>query len=188
MKKIHLIKPLRYIPRSSKTQSLYDGFHQVALRLYDPDLLVHRDPTQKSTQIALCSTSLRAIQTAKSSGEVKLRNTELLNEITFDLTKLLSKKEYGLFGSTLVRDRFIEAFISDSLIESRDDIKFRITELITLIKELDQEVVNCYSHSFFMKVTEAYISSDCSLFENPIILRNIQIWYRSNFKDIMEKT
>lgn len=118
---------------------------------------------------AYCSELERAIASARYLSK-KVVGIKELNEIKFDLKKLLSREEYMKYGSKLVRERFVNAFIEDNLLEPRKSVMTRVDKLIDRFsKSIDDEFV-CVSHSFFMKVLEASIDG-CDLSRSPELIR-----------------
>lgn len=169
--KIHFIKPFQYNPRSFADQSLFDAYNAVVNRRYDPPILNY-EKYQSSDTTAFSSPSLRARQTAKVYVKQKPTITALLAEVSFDMSKLLTRLEFEQSGSTLVRQRFKRDFIANELGESHEILKKRIDDLLKLCKSTNCSTVFCFSHSFFIKLIEAYVLSNYLLFDDPKIIHN----------------
>ena len=165
---VFICKTLKYDPKLNINDSLYYGYRLVGMQKYDPNIIAKNNNILVNKNNAVCSTSKRTIQTAQYFGFMSIKTIPILNEIKFDLGKLLTEKEFNKYGSSLVRTRFIEAFISNDLNEKRQNIQNRINLLIDYIK--NNEFTTYFSHSFFMKILQAYIESKYQLFESPEIL------------------
>lgn len=168
MKTLALIKPLYYSPGVSA----FIGYRNTALGLSDPDISPSNQKNMKKNTLVFCSSAQRSISTARQFGYKNIRTSNLLNEVLFDLSNLVSQAEFDKYGSELVRRKFIDAFIDNSLIESRYQLQHRIYALINLLKSYPYDEYICFSHSFFMKILEAHVKSDYSLFDNPQLIRN----------------
>lgn len=168
---VHFLKPAYYDPRVTAHQTKFDGYRLTALRRQDPRITPIKVVTQNIPRV-FCSSSARARQTAYSFTKQQPVETALLDEVLFDLARLVSVEEYDAFGSSLVRERFIESFIADNLLESRQQLRERILKLLCMLHSSHTDSAMCFSHSFYMKILEAYVLSDYTLFEQPEALRN----------------
>lgn len=109
---------------------------------------------QNSYELIYSSPMRRALSSAKYLGK-RVIVLEQLAEIRFDLKKLVTQEEYLEYGSRLVRERFVEAFIHDDLLESRNQVITRVNKLTRYLYKVGENEVVCVSHSFIMKVVEA---------------------------------
>jgi broad specificity phosphatase PhoE len=169
MKKIVVRKIFSYDPTFAGKYSKYVGYALIAKKKLDPSI-EDGEAFKKNFDTVFCSSLKRGIQSAKRYSNTKIEKLSLLDEISFDLTQLLSKEEYKRFGSNLVRQRFVEAFVTDNLDESRKSLKSRIKILIKKLEELPEGDYLLVSHSFFMKIVEVFLKED-SLFDNPDLVR-----------------
>lgn len=135
----------------------------------DPSLLMTVDTV-------CCSDLLRTKQTAEQlkaqgliDGNIPVTYTDLLREIRFDIATFCSETEYALKGSDAVRAGFIKAFIADSLMETRQEIRQRCDELLGIIEQNKGRNVLVISHTFFLKVFSIYLERR-DLFETPQII------------------
>ncbi len=110
----------------------------------------------------------------KVDGENEFIEMKELNEVKFDMGKMCTEGEWKNKGSKIVREKFIEFFIHDkleiSLVNLEGEIKIileKIGEIIRLGKS-----VSILSHSFKLKILEAYIKSDFKLFENRNLIKD----------------
>lgn len=175
MKKIFVRKIFPYDPTFNGKYSKYDGYKLIALQKNSPNInkIINIEPIELNSLI-FTSPLKRAEETAGSiSKKLKLNSIVIvkeLSEVLFDLQNLVSKDEYEKFGSALVRKRFIEAFISDELEESRGKLEKRIKKLLKKIERLPDGNYLLISHSFFMKILQVYLKEN-KLFLEPEILR-----------------
>ena len=171
MKTITIIKTAAYDPTLSVRYGLYDGYCLSTLQKTQPHITVPAKPLTKQEvkgQV-YCSTLTRSIETARLHTP-RPQRTSLLNEVLFDLKTLVTEAEFESQGSGLVRQRFVEAFVNDQLLDSRAAILARVKELLQFLKAQDQTHILCVSHSFFMKVLEAYIKTSDKLEAHPDVL------------------
>lgn len=85
----------------------------------------------------------------------------------FDLDAICGREQYGAEGSVAVRRGFVDAFIADTLPQSRAELCREIRQLLLRLPS-DAVVV---SHSFRMKLIEAYIMTNGGLEREPKVLR-----------------
>ncbi|MEO6509055.1 MAG: histidine phosphatase family protein [Patescibacteria group bacterium] len=175
MKQIYFRKTLLYDPRENGRYSLYKGYSKSTLQVINLEILQVANIRESiDPQVIYSSHLLRAKQTAtlfKSTyGCTELIILKDLAEVRFDLETLVSKKEFDKEGSSLVRKRFIDAFITDSLLESREQIKNRVESVLSILEFSLDTIILLISHSFFMKLFEVYLVHK-DLFEKPDKLR-----------------
>lgn len=165
MKKVKVRKTLEYDPTCGGRLGRYEGFCRIVLGLEDPGILPGQNKLKKKTGLVLCSTKGRAKESVAGG-----KSTSLLDEVRFDLSKMVTSEEYEQYGSNLVRTRFVEAFEKDELKEKRKEIKARVEGVLKLLKSVPEEKILLVSHSFFMKVLEVYLLHR-DLFEKPQLLK-----------------
>lgn len=175
MVKLYFRKILEYDPTFSGKLSRFNGYNLITSQKRDPSILDMQNyelsiPKNVSLKI-IASSMKRAIETAyKYFNNSEVTVLDELREIKFELNSLLTEDEYHKGGSSLVRQRFIEAFILDSLSEKRHEIQTRMDSLIK--KFLSQEFENylIVSHSFFMKIFQIYLINQ-NLFDEPTLIK-----------------
>jgi len=172
MKTITIIKIAAYDPTMSGQYSMYRGYCLSTLQEIQPHIKpVERTVEPKKGTAVLCSTLTRSQETALLLRP-RPKPTKLLNEIRFDLGQLLSEREFNAYGSSLVRERFVQAFTEDSLLEQRVEVIRRVRALLGYLSSLEEGDILCVSHSFFMKVLEAYIKTGGELERRSELLAN----------------
>lgn len=175
MTHIYFRKILKYDPTINGKYSKYVGYSKITSQEIDPGI---EFPIEHSLNIppsleptVFSSKLLRSVQTVNQYfNEKEIIYLKELNEIQFELTSLLSKKEYEEEGSNLVRQRFIEAFIEDNLVEKRRETQARMDQLIKNFSSLKSGNYLVVSHSFFMKLLDIYLKNR-NLFQQPTIIR-----------------
>ncbi len=158
--KIRFIKVAKYGTKISVDQK-YQYYCRSSTQQADPDVEL---PISYVSQYHLgqyqsiySSPLRRAISSAKYlSSDVVVKGE--LREVRFDLAKLVTPGEYIKYGSSLVRDRFVQAFIQDKLMEPRKEIIDRVKILMAYLRQSKSIDTICVSHSFLMKIIEAYIA------------------------------
>lgn len=63
-----------------------------------------------------------------------------LDEVRFNLRDLVSEEEFEKYGSQIVRQRFLEFFITDNLDESREELKQRVVEIFAYLFEFPNKL------------------------------------------------
>lgn len=114
----------------------------------------------KKIDLVVVSNLRRARKTAEFivengliNNNVKIKKLGCLNEIKFSIKKICSQSEYNRYGSVIVRERFVEAFIKNELTESRKQIEKRCKKLDRLLSgEKKPQNILCVSHTFFLKI------------------------------------
>jgi broad specificity phosphatase PhoE len=162
MKFIIVRKTLKYDPTCGGKFDQYGGHCRITERVEDPGVLPGQTPMgDNSIKKVFCSPALRA----KESVESKMVLEEL-DEVGFALRKMVTRREFEKYGSVIVRQRFLDGFVKDTLSEKRKEIKFRMDTLINKIRKLPAGRYLLISHSFFMKILEVYLQEK-DLFEKP---------------------
>lgn len=182
-KKIYILKTGPYNPEI-KGLSKYESYDLITTQKYSPGISdrdyvkEHTDRRRiKNVEVILCSELKRTRKTAGvikgiiNDQTIRMVPTHLLNEVKFSMKVLVTEEEYKTHGSNIVRERFIEHFIADTLLESRKEIFERIQNLMELLNDRYRgKKVLCVSHSFFMKILSVYLK-DKKLFEDPRVLK-----------------
>jgi hypothetical protein len=146
-------------------QDIFEYLREVGLQTIDPSSLAARS-IQATSKIIYCSPLRRAIESVSVNSSQKLVTSELLKEIPFDLGKLCSREEHSIYKSIIVRKRFKESFIHDTLPISHQTIFLELKMLLNQARAEDQDVT-IISHSFRLKILEAYIKSGGRLEHEP---------------------
>lgn len=177
--RVEVIKIGQYDPGQNGRYSRYEGYclstkEEIDLPITGEAHGVFKD-RHPITSAILHSTLLRAIQTVEclpKTPEVKLIPLPQLREIPFKLENLVSEEEFEREKSKLVRARFVEAFILNNLMQSREQIRGNIYYVIGVLKGLKGNEAVIVSHSFFMKILETFVNG-IDVFGNPENIRQV---------------
>ena len=174
MKNIIVRKTFKYSPIEDG-KSKYESYNSITLQINSPPI-IEKNAIIKTFPIEFiyCSDLLRAKQSADVYAKVthcKVTSESFFREVRFSLKALVTAEEYNTYGSVLVRQRFVDGFINDTLAEKRTEIVSRILEIEHLIKNCDYKNILIVSHSFFMKLFEAYSKDKIKIFSDPQKLR-----------------
>lgn len=174
MKIVHFIKTLPYDVTDNGKLSVYDGYVMSTKMLSNPGIkhASYVPRTHAGGIEVFTSTSRRTQETAEILFASDYRRTGLLNEVGFDLSALINKREFTQGYSAAVRDRFCRYFINDNLCEKHTRLCQRIERVLEILQKNESKEIYCVSHSFYMKIIEAYIDTDRSLFIHPQLIRN----------------
>jgi len=124
--------------------------------------------------LVMASDFKRAKETGAIAADLvkaPLKLDERLREIKFKMENLLTGEKYGELGSDLVRKRFIDAFIADSLIEKREEIQTRMESILNDLFQKGLNSVLLVSHSFLMKLMNIYHCQSVNIFSDPKLLK-----------------
>lgn len=182
-KKILILKTGEYNPVFNGL-SKYESLNLITTYQYSPGIIspekVGADLNKNTLlgiKIIVHSSLRRARETARVIKNLleerpQVLTSNYLSEVKFSLKDLLTQNEYENEKSNLVRQRFIEGFIKNTLLETREEIFIRIKNLGQFLKKLEagsNAKIICVSHSFFMKILQIYLIDD-RLFDSPEIL------------------
>ena len=168
--KVRLIKIARYGSEIGLSDK-YNYYCKSTSGQVDPDVdypISYRDKYTEGEHSVIASSPLLRAQSSAGYLSKKIIVIDELREVKFELSKLVTKREYMRFGSDIVRERFVQAFIEDKLGEKRKNIMRRIE---TLKKRLQGNDVVAVSHSFVMKIAQAH-HEGCDLVKCPEQLLN----------------
>jgi len=166
---INFIKISEYETKPSD-KDVFGYLCDVVSQKIDPPTLKPRS-LRSDASIVFHSPLRRAVECLELKGGVRYIPTPSLREIPFDMRLMCSKEEWVFGGSNLIRHKFKEFFVANRLGSSREDI----------IRETRNFLARCYvlsrlseitvvSHSFRLKVIEAFIKSQGSLSKDPFLI------------------
>lgn len=94
----------------------------------------------------------------------------ILKEIPFDLEKMSSKDQWQKHKSNIVREKFKDFFIKDKLLLPRKQIMKEIIQLLQLCDQYKSKRIAVISHSFRLKIIEAYIKTKGEIEKKPELI------------------
>lgn len=171
MKTVFVRKIFPYDPTFGDTFSKYKGYREITKQKMDPGIIDNVERHSTIAEVTYCSSLRRAVESAKKYNNV-YHTTSDLKEVLFDLSDLITENDFVSYGSKLVRQRFIERFITNSLLESRESIFLRIESLQKLLTNTESKTILLVSHSFFMKILEAFFTTQCKIVDHPELIKN----------------
>lgn len=123
--------------------------------------------------IVLCSPLRRASECLRLIDGANCMQIDELKEIPFDLQGLCTKKEWDKEKSIIVRRKFKEAFIADTLLIPREQIFEEIRSVLRKCEILQMNgTVTVLSHSFRLKLIEGYIKSNGKIVSSPEVIHD----------------
>ncbi len=167
---IKFIKTLEYETRPENTD-VFDYLCDVASQKIDPPTKSMRLFDLES-DIVIYSSARRVAETIKINNKTRYIKTSLLKEIPFDLRSLCAKTEWEQGGSAAVRKGFIKAFIDDTLLLPRERIFNEIKKILDFCaKQSTFQEIAVISHSFRLKIFEAFIYTEGDIEKNSCLIK-----------------
>ncbi len=163
---LHIIKTLKYNPRGPKHEDEFSYARDVLLQKIDPSSSANACLDLIGT--IYHSPRKRVSETLTKSEHNNLVQHDTLNEIVFDLGKVMSENDWILNGSNSVRSSFLKLFLEDKLKKKRCDIWKSFEQLLEDIEE--NSVTKCVSHSFTMTLLEAYVATEKKVANEPSLI------------------
>jgi hypothetical protein len=181
MKNFLVRKIFEYDPTFDGRFSRYRGYDLITSQRRSPEVLIKKKAVNLSglSLPIFCSSLKRGKKTALLFGS-EIKSLDELKEVRFSLRSLVTEKEFKYFGSNLVRERFVKAFMADTLIDRRSVIKQELDRLLMKLKKLPTGSYLVISHSFKMKILEIYLQHP-DLFQNPKLLRSYFNTYKKTY-------
>ncbi len=169
MHTIHFVKTLKYNLNPRNTD-IFDYLSKLTLQKIDPPSTA-RACFHVDAGIILYSPLRRVIDTLPKTENLVYICIDILREIPFDLKKLCTKNEWEEKGSNIVRQRFKDFFIRDKLPSSREQIFDEAKKILCrCFMESKFNKVTVISHSFRLKIIEAFIKSNGKIESNPKLI------------------
>ncbi len=167
---ITFIKTLRYETNPKETD-VFEYLTLLGLQKIDPASTANSFLTLDA-DVIFYSPLKRVATTIRLPKHKKITavKKDALKEIVFDLEKLCSKQEYQKYKSKIVRRRFKEAFIQDALPVKRAFIFREIKDILRLCLIYQEATVAIVSHSFRLKIMEAFIKTKGKIISNPALI------------------
>jgi hypothetical protein len=166
---IHFIKILQYQTRPS-SGDVFSYVADLAAGKIDPDTLAPGELIFEEKRV-FCSPLRRAVNCLKIDQSIQYAVLSELREIPFNLTKSIHREDWEQLGSKIVRKKFKESFVNDSLLLSRAKISKEINNILSIILA-HKEPQALVSHSFRLKIIEAFLKTDGQLFQNPELIHS----------------
>ncbi len=151
--------------------SVYEYLVELGLQKIDPP---SNCPQQLviGDSIVLCSSLKRAYLCLNKRMNQEIILLDALSEVVFDIREMCSLEEWQEGGSSVIRRRFRELFIEDRLPESRQKIKADIEKVLELCRRYKENDITIISHSFKLKLIQAYIETRGRLMTHPQLIED----------------
>ena len=169
-KMITFIKILKY-ELNPKNKDIFEYLSDVTSQKINPQSL-ELGMLAVQSGIVLYSPLEHAKGCIKRTAGIDHREVVELREIPFDLKKLCTKEEWVDRKSEVVRERFKKAFIADTLMIKRKQLFEEVESLLRLCVRFHEtyDNVTVVSHSFRLKLIEAYLGTDGKIKDNPELI------------------
>lgn len=123
-------------------------------------------------------TAAELSKTISLPPEIKLHE---LNEIVFDPSKLVTKKEYEKDKLAAIRKRLFVALANNSNIETGEVVLQRIQKLGKILKKTQADTVLVITHGFFMRYLDIFYRQKSQDFSEDALNQAINYDYASGF-------
>lgn len=168
MKKIYFRKTTEYyLARDKNEQDRYDFLSKLTMQEVDP-MPLHKFKNLQKSAVILCSPLNRVYSSLPLNANVEVENS--LREVVFDLRKFCTLEEFSNKSSIIVREKFKEYFIQDILPEKRAALFGDIKLLLEKLQKLTVTEIMIISHSFKLKLIEAYIKTNGAIESSPELI------------------
>ena len=125
-----------------------------------------------STQVVFYSPLRRSSECLYRADNQSYFVSNNLKEIPFALNRFITEDDWKKEGSALVRRSFKEAFKTDRLDIKRDKLFEEIQSFLSLCKSLGEKEITAVSHSFRLKIFEAFLSTKSKIVSSPNLIEN----------------
>ena len=95
---------------------------------------------------------------------------EKLKEVIFDIKKMCTRAEYEEGKSKIVRKKCKEFFINDKIPQKRKELFSEIEAVLKELRKTHENEVVVLSHSFKLKLFEAYIKTNGEIKKKPELI------------------
>jgi len=150
--------------------SVFEYLRKVGLQKINPPSLAPGSIVP-DLNIIFCSSLRRATESLKLSPRQKLIKSKLLDEVLFDIQDFCDEEKYTIQKSVAVRRGFKENFIKDTLLIPREVLITEVENILIQAREINENVT-IVSHSFRLKLLEAYVKMQGAIKFHPELIRD----------------
>lgn len=165
---VHFRKILDY-PRTPPAGDEFAYLRAITKQTIDPPTL-HPHGLKMRDTVVYASPMRRSRGCIATRPDVRVFFLDELTEIPFDLAALCTRTEWMAHKSSVVRERFVDAFVRDMLLIPRATILNEVESVLLFLQKRQERSATVVSHSFRLKVIEAYIKTHGALATNPTLL------------------
>lgn len=168
---IKFVKVLEYElrPNGKESKDVYNYIAVVTSQEIDPPSLKNGELVLDAS-VVLHSTLKRAVDCIRKIPTTEYLAMDELREIPFDFRQMCDEQEWNEHGSVIVRRKFKEMFIADTLLVKRKQIFDDIREVSNECERRGKQDIAIVSHSFRMKIIEAFIETAGEIENNPKLI------------------
>jgi hypothetical protein len=167
---IKFLKILEYELRPNNV-NVYDYISAVVSQEIDPPSL-KKGELFIDAPLVFCSSLKRAMDCIQNIPTTEYVFMPELKEILFNFKEICSQEEWSNYGSKIVRKKFKKMFQSDSFSVSRKKIFDEIKYVLGECKKRKNQNIVIVSHSFRLKLIEAFIKTKGKIEKNPEIIED----------------
>jgi hypothetical protein len=178
--KIYFLKTNSYDLRKDKADR-YVYLCNVGLQKIDP-LPLNPNTLVIPTKYVVYSMLKRVSESLKHNQKQIYIPNCLLNEMIFDINSMCSEEEFNKLGSCLIRKRFCELFIKDALPQKRLALFNQIKQFLNEVSKIKCEEITVISHSFKLKLFEAYLKTNGQIELQPELITNFIKYNEKTFE------
>ncbi len=168
MKKIYFRKTTAY-DLGKRRSDTFEYLQGVGFQKIDPSPLSQFKNLPES-KIIFYSPLARVKDSLPFNSRYDLRERNELREVLFDLKLFCTEDEFKREGSVIIRRKFKQFFISDTLPIKRNAIFAEVEKILEDISLVDASTVTVISHSFRLKIFEAYLGTNGEIVNNPSLI------------------
>lgn len=165
---IHFRKILDY-PRTPPAGDEFAYLCALTNQTIDPPTL-HQHGLKMRDTVVYASPMRRSRGCIATRPDARVLCIDELKEIPFDLAALCTRTEWMAHKSAIVRERFVDAFVRDMLLTPRAVILGEVESVLHFLQKRPERSITVISHSFRLKVIEAYIKTHGMLATDPTLL------------------
>lgn len=168
MKKIYFRKTTEYYLAKDQSESArFEFLAKLTMQEIDP-MPLHKFKNLKKNTPIICSPLNRVYLSLPMNADYEVDPS--LNEVKFDLREFCTREEFARLSSVIVREKFKEYFIKDILPEKRNELFKSIKLFLNKLHEMNSTEIMVISHSFKLKLIEAYIKTSGAIETNPELI------------------
>ncbi len=165
---IQFIKTLPY-DLAPKETDIFQYLTDLGLQNIDPPTISIK-PLSVTADIILYSPLKRVSKTIVKNPELLYIESDSLKEILFNLQDFCSEEDYAKFKSHIVRKKFKQFFVENQLPIKREVIFSEIKSLLSLCNAYSDREIAVVSHSFRLKIIEAFIKTKGEIEHKPELI------------------
>lgn len=151
-------------------EDIYMYLTSIGLQIFDPPPLQPQQLVTTASNVYY-SPLKRVKESLILQSNTKYIEVAELAEIPFDLHQLCSKKLWEKEGSIAVRREFVKAYVASKLPVATQDLIKQTKDILRILAKYPEETsIEAISHSFRLKLIEAFIDTEGRLEYQPELI------------------